>query len=161
MGSEAASDAEGSLPGTLELTGESLPVEVGYASRISLYVSFRGETPPDQTTFQKLKMTLDGIQVPGPEAAVTLAPAGQLEISAPALEVGETARAALYDPEGRPIHVSAMRPDPAFTLRGGSPTTLASVKAGVWRLKVVYPDGGRAETAVTVEAGRVRSVLLP
>jgi extracellular factor (EF) 3-hydroxypalmitic acid methyl ester biosynthesis protein len=26
-------------------------------------VSFRGETPPDQTTFQKLKMTLDGIQV--------------------------------------------------------------------------------------------------
>jgi extracellular factor (EF) 3-hydroxypalmitic acid methyl ester biosynthesis protein len=63
VGSEAASDAEGSLPGTLELDGESLGVEVGYASRISLYVSFQGETPPDQTTFQKLKFTLDGINV--------------------------------------------------------------------------------------------------
>ncbi len=63
MGSEAAADAEGSLPGTLELDGEQLSVEVGYASRISLYVSFQGETPPDQTTFQRLKLTLDGIKV--------------------------------------------------------------------------------------------------
>ena len=59
MGSEAASEAEGSLPGTLELDGEQLSVEVGYASRISLYVSFQGETPPDQTTFQRLRLILD------------------------------------------------------------------------------------------------------
>src|SRR6185369_11046392 len=63
VGSESAGDAEGSLPGTLELDGEPLPVEVGYASRISLYVSFQGETPPDQTTFQKLRLALDGIKV--------------------------------------------------------------------------------------------------
>jgi len=63
VGSEAASDAEGSLPGALELDGEQLSVEVGYASRISLYVSFQGETPPDQTTFSRLRLTLDGLKV--------------------------------------------------------------------------------------------------
>jgi extracellular factor (EF) 3-hydroxypalmitic acid methyl ester biosynthesis protein len=63
VGSEAAGDAEGSLPGVLELDGEQLPVEVGYASRISLYVSFQGETPPDQTTFSRLRLTLDSIRV--------------------------------------------------------------------------------------------------
>jgi len=63
VGSELASDAEGSLPGTLDLDGELLSVEVGYASRISLYVSFQGETPPDQTTFNRLRLTLEGIKV--------------------------------------------------------------------------------------------------
>ncbi|HYV46273.1 MAG TPA: class I SAM-dependent methyltransferase [Myxococcaceae bacterium] len=63
MGSESAGDAEGSLSGTLELDGELLPVDVGYASRISLYVSFHGETPPDQTTFQKLRLSLEGQKV--------------------------------------------------------------------------------------------------
>jgi len=55
-----ANDAEGSLSGTLELDGEPFPVTVGYASRISLHVSFQGETPPDQTTFSRFRLSLDG-----------------------------------------------------------------------------------------------------
>ncbi|HVE83432.1 MAG TPA: hypothetical protein VND93_11315, partial [Myxococcales bacterium] len=63
MASETASDAEGTLLGTLEHDGDLLQVQIGYASRISLYVSFQGETPADQTTFSRLRLRLDGKEV--------------------------------------------------------------------------------------------------
>jgi extracellular factor (EF) 3-hydroxypalmitic acid methyl ester biosynthesis protein len=63
VASETASDAEGTLLGTLEHDGDLLQVQIGYASRISLYVSFQGETPADQTTFSRLRLRLDGKEV--------------------------------------------------------------------------------------------------
>lgn len=50
--------AEPDLRGFLEGEGQTTPVTVGFASRISLHVAFPGPPPPDRTIFLRLRLDL-------------------------------------------------------------------------------------------------------
>jgi hypothetical protein len=105
--------------------------------------------------------TLHGITIPGPEMTIAMSPGGSVEVRAQSLKPGQTARAALFDAQGRPAHVNTFFPDPAFILRPDAPTALADLKPGTYRLRAAMPGGGIVEKQITVAAGGVTQVTIP
>lgn len=105
--------------------------------------------------------TLIDVTVPGPERTIVMGPGGAVEARAEGLRAGETARAVLLDPQGRPVYVSTMTTDPAFLLRADTHAVIENVKPGSYLLRASLPSGGLSEKPVTVAAGARAEVTIP
>jgi len=104
--------------------------------------------------------TIHALTVPTPMFSVTLAPGGTIAVRAPDLPAGTTARLALLDASGRPIHLGTWNDDRWLYLRPGQPTMLTDVKPGSYRVRAALP-AGVVEKTVQVTAGTTTSVSLP
>lgn len=105
--------------------------------------------------------TIHDVEAPASELAVRMAPGGTLEVRAPGLKPGETARAVLLDGRGRPVHVWTFPAEPAFILRPDDPRVIPDVKPGSYVLRAALPGGGSRDVPVTVTAGATTSVAIP
>lgn len=105
--------------------------------------------------------TLDDVKVPAPETTISMRTGGTVEVTADSLKTGQTGKAVLLDPSGRPVYLNPYFVEPTFVLRPGASATLTDVKPGTYRIRASMPGGGIAEKPVEVAEGKTTRIAIP
>ncbi|HET9481511.1 MAG TPA: carboxypeptidase regulatory-like domain-containing protein, partial [Candidatus Polarisedimenticolia bacterium] len=105
--------------------------------------------------------TVQDVRVPGPELALAMSRGGRLEVELTGAPAGRTARGCLLDALGKPVHVNGFSPEPAVSIRAGTPEVLQEIAPGIYRLRVQIPGGGIAEKEVEIAPGSTTRVRIP